>query len=98
MIYDQKPEDMNAGSEGLKLKNYQELLAEWVKIMPKNKLNIGFEPGAQYNSGVWEGAETDKEVIDYLKKEGYGGIMFWAINQPGAGENALKLADYAQNN
>jgi len=32
-----------------------------------------------------------------LKKEGYGGVYFWAINQPGLGENTLPLADYAKN-
>ena len=57
---------------------------------------MGFEPGPQWNSGVWEGEAEDHKVIDYLKKEGYGGVFFWAINQPQVGVNVLPLAEYAQ--
>ena len=57
---------------------------------------MGFEPGPQYNNGVWEGVETDHNVIDYMKTSGYGGVFFWAINQPKVGENALPLAAYAK--
>ena len=59
---------------------------------------MGFETGPQYADGVWEGAETDKKVIDYLKNQGYGGIYFWGFNDPNIAENALMLADYAKQN
>jgi len=58
---------------------------------------MGFEPGPQWNGGVWEGGHTDEAVIDYMKGNGYGGVMFWAINQkPNNGVNALRLAEYAK--
>jgi len=97
MFYDQAPEDINAGEEGLKLENYKEVLKTWEAIVPKEKLVMGFEPGPQFNDGVWEGMDTDKTVIKYLKDNGYGGVFFWAINQPEVGDNALPLAAYAQN-
>lgn len=94
MFYDQDPTDLDAPN-GLKLKNYQTVLEAFEKIFPKNKLIMGFEPGPQFNNGKWEGAEVDHAVIDHLKQNGYGGVFFWAINQPEVGDNALELAEYA---
>ena len=71
------------------------------KYLSRDKIVMGFEPGGQAAGGVWEGMEVDKQVIDYVKANGYGGVMFWAINQPAlnstevTGENAQKLAGYA---
>lgn len=79
----------------MKLHNYKEVLAEVVKIVPKEKIHMGFETGKQWNNGVWEGIDTDETVIDYMKMKGYGGIMFWALNQAGIGADTLKLAEYA---
>ena len=63
---------------------------------------MGFEPGGQAASGVWEGMEVDKQVVDYIQEKGYAGIMFWAINQPVwppsaeiTGDNAQEIAEYA---
>merc|ERR1711935_128066 len=97
MFYDQSPDDLDAPQTGPELKNYKKVLEAFEKLFPKEKLIMGFVPGPQWNNGVWEGPETDKKVIDYLKSEGYGGIFFWAINQPKVGGNALPLADYAKN-
>jgi hypothetical protein len=44
------------------------------------KLNMGFEPGEQAASGVWEGLEKDTEVAGYVKHHGAGGCMIWAVN------------------
>lgn len=98
MLYDQNPADYGAPDSGLKLKQYKAVLQEFEKLVPKHKLVMGFEPGPQWNGGVWEGSDTDKAVIDFLKKEKYGGVFFWAINQPKVGTNALPLAEYAKNN
>jgi GH18 family chitinase len=27
--------------------------------------------------------DVDKEVIEYVEDKGYGGVMFWAINETG---------------
>ena len=63
---------------------------------------MGFEPGGQNAGGNWEGMDVDKQVIDYIKLNYYGGIMFWAVNQPASagsteitGDNAQELAGYA---
>ena len=95
MMYDAAPEDMNA-EDHITLKNYKEVLAEVEKIIPKEKIYMGFEPGPQYNGGVWEGTDVDVDVIDYLKTNGYGGVMFWAVNEATTGANVNKLATYAK--
>lgn len=46
---------------------------------------MGFEPGGQAAGGKWEGFVIDEEVIDYVQANGYGGVMFWAINETGFG-------------
>lgn len=35
MFYDMPPQDLNAGPDGLKLSNYEEVLNEVKKVMPK---------------------------------------------------------------
>jgi len=98
MFYDQAPTDINAPSTGPSLDQYKEVLENVEKIFPKEKIMMGFELGFQYNHGIWEGLDMDKQVIDYLKQNGYGGIFVWALNQhPDTGENALKVVDYAKN-
>jgi len=63
---------------------------------------MGFEPGGQAAGGKWEGMEVDKEVIEYVEDNGYGGVMFWAINETGfftsdkTGLNVNKLAKHAE--
>jgi len=52
----------------------------------KEKVNIGFEPGSQAAGGKWEGQEYDVTVTKFVKDEGYGGVMVWAINN-GANTN-----------
>jgi len=99
MFYDQAPSDIGAPATGPTVLHYLTVIGAAEKYIPdRSKIMMGFEPGPQWNKGVWEGLDTDKQVIDYMKKNGYGGIFFWAINQhPDNGVNALKLADYAQN-
>ena len=41
---------------------------------------MGFEPGEQAASGVWEGLEKDKNVTQYVKEHNIGGAMIWAVN------------------
>ena len=64
---------------------------------------MGFEPGFQAAGGIWEGMDVDKQVIDYIEDNNYGGIMFWSNNNHNehdgeyTGNNVLELADYADN-
>jgi len=37
-------------------------------------------PGYSSIEKHWEGMDEDKKVIDYVKFNGYRGVMFWAIN------------------
>jgi hypothetical protein len=48
--------------------------------VPKLSLNMGFEPGDQNAGGVWEGMDVDMATTKYIKDNGYGGVMIWAIN------------------
>jgi len=49
--------------------------------VPKTKPNMGFEPGEQNAGGVWEGLQTDIQTAQFIKQNGFGGAMVWAINQ-----------------
>lgn len=101
MMYDISPSDLGAVG-ALSLEQYKMVLGFFSQYIQKNKIVMGFEPGGQVSGGVWEGMAVDKQVIDYIKANDYGGVMFWAINQPASppstevtGQNAQELARYA---
>ncbi|QSH41408.1 glycosyl hydrolase family 18 protein [Lentisphaerota bacterium ZTH] len=101
MMYDVPPTDLGA-AETFTLEQYKMVLEYFAKEgnVSKEKIVMGFEPGNQAAGGVWEGAEVDQSVIDYIKANGYGGIMFWAVNEKAStptttGQNAQDLAKYA---
>jgi len=63
-----------------------------------------FEPGGQPGGGKWEGMATDKDVVEYVQKNDFGGIMLWAINQKPSfgsneptGKNAQDIMSFASN-
>ena len=102
MMYDVPASDAGAQGETFELENYKQVLTSFEKYVSKDKIVMGFEPGGQAAGGIWEGVEVDKQAIDYIKANGYGGIMFWAVNQPKlngseeiTGQNAQELAGYA---
>ena len=102
MMYDVPPSSLGAPDNKFILDNYIQVLNYFETYVPKNKIVMGFEPGGQAAGGNWEGMDVDKQVIDYIKSNYYGGIMFWAINQPASagsteitGDNAQELAGYA---
>jgi hypothetical protein len=66
---------------GLKF-DYETILYNYATIggLDLRKANIGFEPGEQAASGVWEGLEKDKNVTQYVKDHNIGGAMIWAVN------------------
>ena len=40
-----------------------------------------FEPGSNAAVGnQWEGFDVDRQVMQYLKNNGYGGVGCWAMN------------------
>jgi len=77
----------DAGSDAGPLKlNFTQILLNFVDGgVPSEKINIGFEPGTQAASGVWEGLEYDVGLTKFVKDNNYGGSMVWAIND---GNNA----------
>jgi len=77
----------DAGSDAGPLKlNFTQILLNFVDGgVPSEKINIGFEPGKQAASGVWEGLEYDVGITKFVKDNNYGGAMVWAIND---GNNA----------
>jgi len=66
---------------GLKF-NYQQIFENFQRLgnVDLRKVNMGFEPGEQAASGVWEGLDKDKEVTQYIKDHNIGGSMIWAMN------------------
>jgi len=70
-------------------------------VFPTRQISMLFEPGPQANMGKWEGMETDKAVLDWMRvyrdKFGpYGGAGFWSMNDKERGPNSQKLAEYIQ--
>ena len=103
MQYDVPPSDLNC-EDRMELSTFKTVLDAFSKYVDKDKIVMGFEPGNQAAGGLWEGCEVDTEVIDYVQEEGFGGVMFWAVNEhavlPDTGEtgqNAQQLAKYAKN-
>jgi len=72
----------DAGSDAGPLKlNFTQILLNFVAGgVPSEKINIGFEPGKQAASGIWEGLEYDVGITKFVKDNNYGGSMIWAIN------------------
>jgi len=105
MMYDVNPACLNTAEGKFAIDQYKDVLSAFENYVPKNKIVMGFEPASpQADSGIWEGEEVDKEVIEYVQANGYGGIMFWAANDRNSGgngkcngENSQKLAEYAKN-
>ena len=101
MAYDVASNQMpNGQTWGLAV--YQDVYNTFTQHLNKNQIVMGFEPGGQAAGGEWEGLQTDKSVIDMVQSTGYGGSMFWAINQPQytssevTGLNADELASYSK--
>lgn len=68
--------------------NFTTILENFVNIgnVSKSKINMGFEPGAQFAGGVWEGETVDKAAANWIKENEFGGVMIWAVN-PGEKQN-----------
>ena len=66
---------------GLKF-NYTQIFDNFKRLgnVDLRKVNMGFEPGEQAASGVWEGLDKDKEVAQFVKDNNIGGSMIWAMN------------------
>jgi len=66
---------------GLKF-NYSQIFDNFKRLgnVDLRKVNMGFEPGEQAASGVWEGLEKDKQVGQFVKDNNIGGCMIWAMN------------------
>jgi GH18 family chitinase len=100
MAYDVAPEQI--ANNGWTVDTYALVFDSFSKYLNKDKIVMGFEPGGQAANGVWEGMETDKNIIDHVSENNYGGVMFWAINEPGfnspipTGDNSQELAGYAK--
>jgi hypothetical protein len=74
--------------------NFTQILENFVNIgnVSKSKINMGFEPGAQYAGGVWEGATVDKAAAKWIKENEFGGVMIWAVN-PSSKQNPSGAVD-----
>lgn len=80
MMYDASPGTAFKDSQYFKPENYKAVLSAGSKVVSQSQLVMGFEPGFQAGEGIWEGFDIDFEVINDMKSGGYGGIMFWALN------------------
>jgi len=66
---------------GLKF-DYKQIFDNFARLgnVDLRKVNMGFEPGEQAASGVWEGLDKDKATTQYIKDNNIGGSMIWAMN------------------
>jgi len=85
----------DAGSDAGPLKmNFTQIMLNFVDGgVPKEKINIGFEPGKQAASGIWEGLEYDVGITKFVKENNYGGSMIWAINDEDNAKLDAELAN-----
>jgi len=88
MMYDAGPGTAFKGKRYFDIATYQSVLQAGTKIIDKSKIVMGFEPGHQATDGIWEGFDIDFQVIDDMMQQGYGGVMFWAINEAATDQNA----------
>ena len=101
MLYDIPPASL-AAPNGLTMDNYKKVLSAFSKRIRKDKIVMGFEPGGQAAGGRWEGMRLDRQVTEFIHDNNYGGVMFWAINQPRhnsqeiTGNNVQQLARHAR--
>jgi len=99
-MYDIEPQFIGT-TNGPTMDTYLAVFASFELYLDKDKIVMGFEPGNQASGGVWEGMAMDKDVVDYIEANSYGGILFWALNEPAnlngeiTGVNVLEIADYA---
>jgi len=87
MMYDAGPGTAFNGVQHFGFNEYKTVLELGSTVIDKSKIVMGFEPGNQAVAGIWEGFDIDFQVIDYMKQGGYGGIMFWAINEAASNQN-----------
>lgn len=87
MMYDAAPATAFKDVQYFGLEQYKNVLAAAEKVLPKSKIVMGFEPGHQAVKGIWEGFDIDFKLIDHMKAENYGGVMFWAINEADSTQN-----------
>eukprot|EP01059_Diplonema_ambulator_P034282 TRINITY_DN75_c0_g1_i11.p1 TRINITY_DN75_c0_g1~~TRINITY_DN75_c0_g1_i11.p1 ORF type:complete len:451 (+),score=184.16 TRINITY_DN75_c0_g1_i11:231-1583(+) len=86
--------DAGTPSGPLKL-NFTTVMNNFVTYgqVPKEKINIGFEPGEQAGGGVWEGMDVDKQAATYAKTNGFLGAFVWSVNpSPTTNPQGEKLA------
>jgi hypothetical protein len=95
MMYDAAPGTAFQDAQYFGMDQYLAVLAAGEKVLPKSKIVMGFEPGHQAVDGVWEGFDIDFNVINHMKAEGYGGVMFWAINEADSTQNSATPASSA---
>ncbi|MBY7735368.1 glycosyl hydrolase family 18 protein, partial [Francisella philomiragia] len=102
MAYDVGPNDM-PNNQTWTASVYEDVLSSFAEYVNPSLVVLGFEPGGQAAGGQWEGLSLDKQMIDYIFDNGFGGSMFWAMNQAPwqgnpavTGKNAYELAKYSQ--
>lgn len=88
---------------------YITVLDSFTKHVNPSLVMLGFEPGGQASAGKWEGPEVDKQALDYVYSNDFGGSLYWAINQTPLKDDSVycsqvntgiesdKLATYARN-
>lgn len=101
MAYDVGPSYM-PNNQTWTMDLYKDVLSSFTKYVNPSLVVLGFEPGGQAAGGEWEGSSIDKQAIDYVANNNFGGSMFWAMNQAplnyptATANNAYELAIYSQ--
>ena len=64
------------------LEDFVHVLEGASQHLPRSKLAIGFEPGKQAYTGIWEGFDISLAAAEYARAHGFAGVFFWAVNDP----------------
>jgi len=89
MMYDAGPGTAFTNKSSFDLSTYKKVLELGAKHVGAAKIVMGFEPGHQAVDGIWEGFDIDFGVVDYMRKNRFAGVMFWAINEAAKRQNPL---------
>jgi len=87
MMYDAGPGTAFKKKSFFDLPTYKKVLELGAKHVGASKIVMGFEPGHQAVDGIWEGFDIDFEVVKYMRKNRFAGVMFWAINEAAKHQN-----------
>lgn len=84
MFYGVTPAEVGV-QDAITIKQYREVFNSFETYFDPNQIVMGFMPNSK---SATEDLALDNKVIEDIQINGYGGIMFWAINGKGLGKDS----------